>query len=162
MRHLLGLALLFAVAAADADSLSGVVIVVIDGDTVLFRPDHYHPASRAFLKLRLTGIDAPEKDQPFGDAATLALQKLALKRRGEFDLVATDRYGRKLGSLWVGAASVNEEMVRQGWAWAASRDPGDAMRGLQHEARSARRGLWQDAGAVPPWTWRRASLPRVD
>jgi len=159
VRFLLALGLLFAVAfsgSAAASGMSGVVIVVIDGDTVLFKPDHYTPASRAFLKVRLADIDAPENDQPYGGAATQALKALALKRQAQLYIVATDAYGRKVGRLTVEALSVNAEMVRQGWAWASSRDADAAMQALQRKARSERRGLWRDAAPTPPWTWRRA------
>jgi len=150
-----------AAAHAAADTMGGVVIVVIDGDTVLFKPDHYHPGSRAFLKVRLADIDAPETDQPHGEAATQALKSLALKRRGTLDIVATDVYGRKVGRLTLDALSINAEMVRLGWAWSSSRDAGASMRTLQNEARSERRGLWQDAVPTPPWTWRRAQQASV-
>lgn len=165
MRFLLALTLLFAaVGTACADTLAGVIIVVIDGDTVLFKPDSTLPASRAFLKIRLADIDAPEKDQPYGDVATRALQELALKQRAELEIVATDVYGRKVGRLTVGTLAVNAELVRRGYAWASSRDPADAARVLQREARAARIGLWQDADPTPPWVWRRthaASASRV-
>ena len=156
MRALLALILLFAGGAAWADTLAGVVIVVIDGDTVLFKPDSYHPSSRAFLKVRLTGIDAPEKGQPHGEAATRALKDMALKQRAMLDIVATDTYGRKLGRLSVGTLSMSAELVRRGLAWASSRDADDALRMLQREAKRERRGLWQDADPTPPWVWRRA------
>jgi endonuclease YncB( thermonuclease family) len=156
VRFLFSLFLLFFAAAANADTLEGVVIVVIDGDTVLFKPDHYHPASRAFLKVRLAGIDAPEKDQLHGEAATRALKEMALKQRAALQTVATDAYGRKLGWLTVGGLSVNAELVRRGHAWSSSRDPDDAMRVLQREAGRARIGLWADAAPTPPWVWRRA------
>ena len=147
--------MLLAGAAVGAEPLAGVVIVVIDGDTVLFRPDHYRPASRAFVKVRLAGIDAPEADQPHGEAATRALKDIALKRRATLDIVATDVYGRKLGHLAVDALAVNAELVRRGHAWASSRDADDVLRGLQDEAREARLGLWQDSEPTPPWVWRR-------
>jgi len=163
LRAVLALVLLFAAAGtACADMLRGVVIVVIDGDTVLFKPEHYSPASRAFLKVRLADIDAPEKDQPYGDAATRALQALVLKQRVELDVVATDIYSRKVGRFTVGILPVNAELVRQGFAWASSRDPDDAMRILQHEVRAARIGLWQDADPTPPWTWRRSHAASAD
>ncbi|OZB18776.1 MAG: hypothetical protein B7X55_04385, partial [Rhodobacterales bacterium 34-62-10] len=61
---LLALWLLFAASGTVcADTLHGVVIVAIDGDTVLFKPDHYPPGSRAFLKVRLADIDAPDRIQ---------------------------------------------------------------------------------------------------
>ena len=147
---------------ASADTLQGVVIVVIDGDTVLFKPDHYAPASRAFLKVRLAGIDAPEKDQLFGEAATLALKDMALKQRATLDIVATDVYGRKLGMLAVGTLPVNAELVRRGNAWASSRDAEDPLRILQDDARRARRGLWEAADPMPPWRWRRAQRAAAD
>jgi endonuclease YncB( thermonuclease family) len=155
VRFLCSLFLLLAAATAHADTLTGVVIVVIDGDTVLFKPDHYHPASRAFHKVRLVGIDAPEASQPHGEAATRALREMALKQRATLEIVATDPYGRKLGWLSVGALRVNAELVRSGWAWASSRGVDDGMRVLQGEARHARRGLWQAPEPTPPWVWRR-------
>ncbi|MHB1145852.1 MAG: thermonuclease family protein [Thiobacillus sp.] len=153
MRFLFALYLLFAAAAAGADTLQGVVIVVIDGDTVLFRPDHYSPASRAFLKVRLADIDAPENDQPYGAAATRALKEMALKQGGTLEIVATDGYGRKLGRLAIGALDVNAELVRRGHAWASAR--GGVLQSAQREARHARRGLWRESEPTPPWVWRR-------
>ncbi len=156
MRFLFALSLLFVAAASGADTLQGVVIVVIDGDTVLFKPDSWRPASRAFLKVRLAGIDAPEKDQPHGGTATRALKDMALKRRATLDVVATDGYGRKLGMLMVESVPVNVELVRRGHAWSSSRSADDPARMLQREARRMRIGLWQAADPVPPWKWRRA------
>lgn len=155
MRFLLALCLLFTAAAA-ADTMHGVVIVVIDGDTVLFKPDSYGAASRAFLKLRLADIDAPEKDQPYGDAATRALTALLLKQRVAVDTVATDAYGRTIARIRMGAVRVDTELVRRGYAWSSSRGQSDAaLADAQREARRARRGLWQDAAPTPPWVWRK-------
>ena len=158
MKFLLALGLLFALAAtASAAPLAGVVFVVIDGDTVLFKPDHYHPASRAFLKVRLADIDAPEKDQPYGETATETLKALVLNRQAQLDIVATDSYGRKVGRRSVAAQSINTEMVRRGSAWASTRYRRDVgLLEAQREAQAAKRGLWQDAAPTPPWVWRRA------
>jgi endonuclease YncB( thermonuclease family) len=154
--------LLFALAAsAGAAPAAGVVFVVIDGDTVLFKPDHYSPGSRAFLKIRLADIDAPEKEQPHGSAATRALAALVLNKRVEVDTVATDAYGRKIARVRVGSVRVNQELVRRGHAWTSTRYRRDV--GLQEalrEARRARRGLWQDAAPTPPWVWRREQSAR--
>ncbi|MHB0983153.1 MAG: thermonuclease family protein [Thiobacillus sp.] len=157
MRTLLALWLLFAASGTVcADTLHGVVIVVIDGDTVLFKPDHYSSASRAFLKVRLADIDAPETNQPFGEAATEALKARVLKRRAQLEIVATDAYGRKLGRLTVDARSVNAELVRRGLAWASTRGGTRGMPALQREAQGERIGLWQDVAPTPPWVWRKA------
>ena len=52
---------------------------------------------------------------------------------------------------------INEEMVRAGLAWWYRQYAHDdqALSDAENEARSARRGLWQDADPVPPWDWRR-------
>ncbi len=176
LRAVLALVLLFAGGVAWADTLAGVVIVVIDGDTVLFKPDHYGAASRAFMKVRLAGIDAPEANQPHGAAATRSLKEMTLKQRASLEIVATDTYGRKLGRLSVGALQVNAELVKRGHAWAydsiprrgtsarsgsesfraLSRGNDASLRGLQRESQRERRGVWQDANPTPPWVWRRA------
>jgi micrococcal nuclease len=164
VRTLLALWLLFAAfGTVCADTLHGVVIVVIDGDTVLFKPDHYSPGSRAFLKVRLADIDAPETGQPHGEAATEALKARLLKRRAQLEILATDAYGRKVGRFTVDAQSVNAEMVRRGLAWASTRGKDHhGLLALQREARGAQRGLWQDAAPSPPWVWRRAQHALAD
>ena len=160
MKRCLGLSLLVAAWAitlpALADTMRGVVIVVIDGDTVLFKPDHYGARSRAFLKIRLADIDAPEKGQACGDAATRELMNLVLKQHVEINTVATDAYGRSVAHLQKGALQVNAEMVRLGWAWSYARSQNrTAMAAMQDEARRSKRGLWADADPTPPWVWRR-------
>ncbi|MDQ1316026.1 MAG: hypothetical protein QG662_2135 [Pseudomonadota bacterium] len=158
LRAALALFLLFAAAGtACAETMHGVVIVAIDGDTVLFKPDHYRPESRAFMKVRLADIDAPETGQPHGEAATEALKARVLKRRAQLEIVATDVYGRKVGRLVVDARSVNADMVRRGFAWASARgEDRHAMAALQGEAQRERIGLWQDNEPTPPWAWRKA------
>jgi micrococcal nuclease len=157
VRFLLGLMLFFALAiSANAAPLTGVVIVVIDGDTVLFKPDHYRAASRSFLKVRLADIDAPESNQPHGEAATRALKALVLERRATLEIVATDTYGRKVGRLQVDALPINMELVRRGYAWTSTRYRRNAeIMDAQRDARRARLGLWQDDEPTPPWVWRR-------
>ncbi|HSJ81787.1 MAG TPA: thermonuclease family protein [Thiobacillus sp.] len=154
----MALCLLFALAAsAGAAPVAGVVFVVIDGDTVLFKPEPYSPGSRAFLKVRLAGIDAPEQDQPHGEAATRALSALLLNQRVEVDAVAIDAYGRTIAHIRVGALRVNQEMVRRGLVWVSTRGRDQhGLLALQREARRERIGLWQDTAPTPPWAWRRA------
>lgn len=156
VRAIAGLALWLALAAgAAAATLQGVVIVVVDGDTVLFKPDHYAAASRAFMKIRLAAIDAPEADQPHGEAATRALSEWLLNRRVRIETVATDDYGRTVGRIWLDDLDINAELVRQGHAWASTWRGQAELRALQAEAKRQRRGLWQDDEAVQPWVWRR-------
>lgn len=146
-----------------AETLRGVVIVVIDGDTVLFKPEHQGAESRAFLKIRLADIDAPEKDQAYGDMATRTLKALVLNQPVEINTVATDAYGRKIAHLQMGALQINTEMVRLGLAWSSSRYQRNAEAlAAQDEARHALRGLWIDAAPTPPWAWRRAQKASVN
>ena len=160
MKHLIeracvlmaGLAL---AASSWATTLHGVVFVVIDGDTVLFRPDHASPSTRSFMKLRLADIDAPEADQPQGDAATRELRQLVLHQRVEIDIVATDAYGRAIARIRSGPVLVNQELVRRGLAWASTRARSDAvLLDAQKAAQRERRGLWVAPDPIPPWTWR--------
>ena len=148
--------LLAAIAPVAADTLRGAVFVVIDCDTVLFKPDHDSPASHAFLKIRLADIDAPEKDQAYGDVATRTLTALLLNQPVEVNTVATDVYGRTIAHIQLGTLPVNTELVRRGVAWASGQRRNTALKEAQREARLARRGLWQDAAPTPPWVWRRA------
>ena len=148
-----------AASPAHAETMHGVVIVVVDGDTVLFKPDHAHTSGRAFLKVRLAGIDAPETDQPYGDAATHELAARVLNRRVAVTSVATDVYGRTIAHIHVAGHEVGTELVQSGFAWAATRSRRAAeLTKAQRQARLDQRGLWQGAAPVPPWEWRRTHL----
>jgi endonuclease YncB( thermonuclease family) len=149
-RVLLALLLVTAIPAW-AETLTGRVVAIADGDTLtLLTPD------RRQVKVRLHGIDTPEARQPFGNRARQALSELAFQKPARVEVQDTDRYGRTVGRVYVGPVDVNAELVRHGMAWVYTRynrDP--ALPQLEAEARAARRGLWADPQPVPPWDWRR-------
>ena len=136
--------------------LSGTVIAVIDGDTILLQPVNRKTAPRTFLKLRLAGIDAPEKDQAFGDDSGRALAGLVLRKQVQVVTVATDDYGRQVARVRLGKLDVNRHMVQRGHAWASTRyRRNPELVALQQQARRARLGLWSQRQPVPPWVWRK-------
>jgi endonuclease YncB( thermonuclease family) len=143
--------LLLAAAPAWAETLTGRVVAIADGDTVTLLT-----ADRRQVKIRLHGIDTPERRQPWGNRARQALSDLAFQRTVRVEVQDVDRYGRTVGRIYAGSVDVNAEMVRRGLAWVYARynrDP--ALPVLEAEARAARRGLWDDPQPVAPWNWRR-------
>jgi micrococcal nuclease len=128
------------------------VVAVIDSDTltVLDATNTQHP-------VRLTGIDIPERVQPFGTKAKQALSGQVFGKDVTVNSGGQDRYGRTLGEIIVDGESVNLWLVRSGWAWWYERyAPDDTqLRDAQQEARQSGRGLWADPNPVPPWEWRR-------
>ena len=138
----------FAAACAHAD-FCGRVVVVHDGDTITVL------AGGAERRVRLVGIDAPERGQPYGSAAR---RQLAARIGGRDVTVVergTDSYGRTLGRVTVAGVDANAGLVRDGYAWVYRRFENDAsLIALEGEAKAARRGLWRGAEPVPPWLWR--------
>ena len=153
-----------AVASANEERFAKV-IAVLDGDTVLLKRIDNAGAPRLFYKLRLADIDAPEKDQDFGEQAKQALAQLVLQQQVRVVTVATDSYGRDIGWIMLGRDTrvenaVNTELVRRGWAWVLSRSRSPYLRDTQQEAQREKRGLWAAADAIPPWIWRKQKLLR--
>ena len=166
MRHYIYLvALVFVAATTHAAELSGRVIGVSDGDTVTV----LDTASQQH-RIRLAGIDAPEKRQAYGERAKQHLSDLVY---GKTILVVwdkRDRYGRIVGRVLApecdGAAcrySVDAglEQLKAGYAWhykQYEREQALEERvrysATEQEARSRREGLWRDPDAVPPWQFR--------
>lgn len=134
----------------------GRCVGVTDGDTVVLLVDGRQE------KVRLYGIDAPEKKQAFGKRARQYASILAFGRQVFLERVDTDRYGRTVGWVYPGEGrSINEAMLQAGLAWhytAYSRDAGLAR--LEREARLKRRGLWQDPAPVPPWEFRKKRVKK--
>jgi len=121
---------------------------IVDGDTVFMKDG---------TKVRLHGIDTPERDQPYGKQATRNLDKLI----GRTVFVVekdTDRYGRLVGVIYTPeGVNVNEAMVCNGSAWWYSRYArfASGLRKCQADAKEAGLGLWADDDPMPPWEWRR-------
>jgi len=128
------------------------VVGVTDGDTVTVLE-----GGSTNRKIRLHGIDTPERGQPHYRRAKNALaDKIAGKTVG-IGVVDTDRYGRTVGVIYFEGQNINVAMVRDGHAW-WYRKYAQYDRQLQEaesQAQSANLGLWQQADPIPPWEWRR-------
>ena len=144
------LCLLLLGAASVEREFTGTVTAVIDGDTLTVLVDQQQ------VKVRLAGIDAPERKQDYGTVAKSFLSDRVFGRYVSVEVTGQDRYGRTLGVVHVDGANVNLSLVRAGLAWHYVRFSDDTeLAAAEREAREARRGLWERDDAVPPWEWRR-------
>ena len=152
---LLGCALLAVAAAcdsADGDTLTCTVRSVHDGDSMRVRCS----ARQDNVRLRLDQIDAPEIEQTYGIKARDHLRALCPRgQEVEIRIHGKDQYGRLLGDARCGGQNISEALVAAGSAWAYKRHVRDPeLTRLEREARQARRGLWAQGNAEPPWQWR--------
>lgn len=155
---LLGLVLLAPVTAA---TLTGRVVRILDGDTV-----EVLNATQHTERVRLGGIDAPEKSQAFGTQAKQRLADLAGGQTVSVDWRKRDRNGRVVGTLLRDDRDLGLQMVREGYAWwyrAFANEQSAVDRVLyeaaEQSARTARRGLWADARPMAPWDYRHQPAP---
>ncbi|MBZ9067267.1 thermonuclease family protein [Escherichia coli] len=134
-----------------ADQIQGLVIRVLDGDTLEILQAR-HP-----VRIRLVNIDAPEKKQPFGRWSMNQLKSLVVNTPVTVTYTQTDRYGRVLGRVYTkDGMEVNRWLVQHGAAWVYPDFNTDyTLPAYQREARTMKRGLWADKKPVPPWLWRK-------
>jgi endonuclease YncB( thermonuclease family) len=156
MPHLIVLFFLTLCAANQAATITGKVVTVADGDTITVMD-----AGKVQHKIRLSGIDAPEKAQSFGKQSKQNLSDLLFDKDVTVYTRKTDRYGRDVGKVLVDGLDANLEQVRRGLAWhykayLKDQSPDDRLSYAvaEKEALAARQGLWQDAVPVSPWEWR--------
>lgn len=144
------LAALVAVAASTSFAdFSGRVVAVADGDTITVRDGERD------VQVRLWGIDAPERGQPWWKRSREALAALASRRDAQLLERGRDSYGRTLARVVVDGVDLGEAQLRGGWAWVFLRYTNDAaFVALESEARAARRGLWASPDPEPPWRYR--------
>lgn len=127
------------------------MVGVSDGDTLTCLT-----AKKQQVKVRLYGIDAPEREQPYGNRSKQALSDLVFGKDVEVEDRGTDKYKRTIGRVTVGSVDVNREMVAKGMAWHYMRyDQSQKLADAEKAARAAKAGLWADSHACPPWEWRR-------
>jgi endonuclease YncB( thermonuclease family) len=144
------------------------VVGVSDGDSITVLRE-LAEGGKQELEIRLSGIDAPERGQPWGRRAHEALAARVFGKQVRINAVTTDRYGRTVGEVYADDVCVGCELLREGHAWVYRRYTDDrVLLGLEAEARAAKRGLWSlpEAQRVPPWEWRHpasaAAEPRAD
>lgn len=155
-RLLLGcvlLSLTAQLAAADED-FAGTVTRVFDGDSFLVRP-----ADGKDVNVRLLDIDAPEKNQSYGNSARAALIKLIGNRRVYVDVIDVDQYHRKLARVYrePDRLDVARALVHDGHVWVYRRTVRDrSLLALEDSAKSSHLGLWAlpATDRVPPWQFR--------
>ncbi len=143
---------LFASSSSRASDFFGPVVSVLDGDTIEVLHNQ-HPE-----RIRLSGIDCPEKGQAFGKRAKQAASELVYGKEVTLQTHGKDRYGRTIADvLLLDGTNVNHTLVKDGWCWWYRKyAPGNTvLEGLENEAREARKGLWADPQPVPPWEWRK-------
>lgn len=135
---------------ASAEEFTGRVVGVTDGDTLTVL------RARQPEKVRLQGVDAPEKRQAYGERATRFTADLAFDRTVTVRATGRDRNGRLLGEVLLpDGRSLNQELVRAGYAWWFRKYSRDGRLGrLEGEARADRRGLWADRAPEAPWDFR--------
>lgn len=155
-RFLASIFLMAATHGAYAEVISGKVIRVADGDTITVLD-----AQMQQHKVRLAGIDAPERRQAFGHRAQELLASLVASQQVDVETEKTDKYGRLVGKVLVHGRDINLAVVVAGLAWhyktyESEQTPADRMlyASAELEARNQRKGLWIDPSPEAPWTWR--------
>ena len=162
---------LFLCSPALADTLQGKVVKIADGDTVTIVDDRGKKH-----RIRLAGIDAPEKDQPYGDVSTQGLVELVSGKTVTIEYKKRDRYKRIAGKVLVDPPGdvfcmaldcvkkidAGLEQIKAGLAWHYKyyqMEQSEEDRGLysksELEARKTQKGLWNDKDPMAPWEWRR-------
>src|SRR2546425_6717743 len=133
-----------------AADFSGRVVGISDGDTI--KVLHNGKAE----KIRLNGIDCPEKGQPYGNKAKRFTSDLAFGKEVTIQDHGLDRYSRTVGDVILPDGRIlNRELVAAGLAWWYRKyaPHNTTLQRLEEEARIAKRGLWADPAPLPPWCY---------
>lgn len=146
-----------------ADTLNGYVVSIADGDTLTILD-----SNRQQHKIRLMGIDAPEKAQAFGERSKQNLAALTFNKNVSVDWNKTDRYGRTVGKVMVNGVDANLEQIKAGMAWwyrdyAKEQSADERVRYEEAELMSKSRhvGIWGDINAMAPWDFRRSGARQL-
>src|SRR5688572_12258319 len=153
MRWLL-LLLLVLVHGVFAETISGQVVGIADGDTLTILD-----ASKKRYKIRLASIDAPERGQAFYKRSKQSLSAICFKQSATVETQGKDRYGRYIAKVNCAGIDANGEQVRRGMAWTFKKyaPMTSALYEIEGYARLRQLGLWADAEPIAPWEWRTAN-----
>jgi len=157
MKIILALIFTFTTLTCLADQLQGTIIKVTDGDTVniLTSDNQTH-------KIRLSGIDAPEKSQAFGNKSKQALADDIDGKTVTVDFNKRDKYQRIVGKVIFNGKDVNLSQIKRGLAWHYKKyeneqdvEDRSIYANAEYQAQRDKVGLWSDAKPMPPWEFRK-------
>lgn len=135
---------------ANAETITGKVVGVSDGDTITVLDSNKHQ-----VKVRLAQIDAPEKKQDYGQASKKALSTAVFNKNVTVEVATTDRYKRTVGKVLIDGVDVNLGQVNAGMAWVYRKYAKDqAYFSAEDTAKAAKVGLWSQPNPTPPWEYR--------
>lgn len=144
-------------AAALADILTGRVVRVADGDTVTILD-----STNTQHKIRLSGIDAPERKQAFGQRSREALSEMVAGKSVNVDWNKRDKYRRIVGKIMIDGQDVNLKQIQRGLAWHYKKYENEqdvADRSIyaqaEYQAQREKVGLWGDKQPLAPWDYRK-------
>ena len=132
-----------------------LVVAIADGDTLTARCGE--PGAYEQVKVRISGIDAPEKAQAFGQRSKQALSDLCFRETATIRANARDKYRRTLADVECQGKDVATSQVHAGMAWVFDKysEGYEHLYPLQSGAKADRRGLWSGPDPVAPWDWRK-------
>lgn len=140
-----------------ANAFVGEVVSIVDGDTI----DVTHDGK--IERIRLNGIDAPEKGQDYGPQAKQFVEELLTRQKVSIETKGLDKHERSIGDVWLSdGRQLNKELVKAGLAWWYCQYSSDlSLKDLEQEARDAKRGLWHARVPIPPWVYRKLQKKQV-
>lgn len=150
MKGIILLCLLIISVNAPGQEAVGKVVAVLDGNTLEVKSN-----DNAVVKLVLYGVDAPELSQEFGEKARRFLEKLLLKKDVTYKLMGKDRWGNSLAMVMKGNIDPRTELLEEGLAWTAEKNPIPELEELRIKALEKGTGLWKEENPTPPWIYRR-------
>lgn len=146
------LLLLCCLLSGDALAFQGKVVGISDGDTITIMNNGIGE------KIRLYGVDCPEKGQDFGKRAKHFTSDMVFGKIVTVDTVVKDRFGRTVGIVKVSGRCLSEEIIRSGMGWLYRKycDKPICRQWsiLEGQARSSKVGLWSHPNPTPPWEFR--------
>lgn len=150
--------------ASHAAEVVGLVVAVADGDALTILD-----TNKITYKIRLSGIDAPEKSQAFGKQSKQSLTAMVLNKTVVIEYNKSDKYQRIVGKVLFDDKDINLEQIKRGFAWHFKRyeneqEPEDrsAYANEENAARRDKLGLWSDINPIPPWVFRKKGVIAVE
>lgn len=149
-KHFLRILAFLILSSPSYSQLLGKVVSIADGDTFTMLVNDKQ------IRIRLHGIDCPEKGQDFGNVAREFLSDFVFGKVVTVEEMDIDRYGRTIGMVTVDGVNVNEKLLEAGLAWHYKNyDKNPAWAKLEEQAKKDNKGLWAHPNPIPPWDYRK-------